>query len=208
MYITKQKLEKDFDIFPNYVVSNEYKDSVRVIKKIILHRETQLNVDEIKAQIRQGDDLKARTTELKREFDTVGIDYNVPIPQVSWNSELEKYDLESGFGRDALFDEVNQEYYIYTQIKYLKPKDSRSYRLSLNEPRAARFNKTQDYIYNISEEVESGLSATDSVIKRYMSRIGSTHSEHTQTEIVEAVQELTNQGKTLAKFKGYIILYK
>ena len=51
-------------------------------------------------------------TELKREFDTVGIDYNVPIPQVSWNSELEKYDLESGFGRDALFDEVNQEYYI------------------------------------------------------------------------------------------------
>ena len=111
MYITKKELERDFDIFPNYVVSNEYKNSVRVVKKIILHRETQLNVDEIKAQIRQGDDLKARTIELKLEFDTVGIDYNVPIPQVSWNSELQKYDLESGFGRDSLFDEVNQEYH-------------------------------------------------------------------------------------------------
>ena len=85
MYITKKELERDFDIFPNYVVSNEYKNSVRVVKKIILHRETQLNVDEKKAQIRQGDDLKARTIELKLEFDTVGIDYNVPIPQVSWN---------------------------------------------------------------------------------------------------------------------------
>tara|TARA_B100002019_G_scaffold3694_1_gene3063 strand:+ start:62 stop:1099 length:1038 start_codon:yes stop_codon:yes gene_type:complete len=204
MYITKQELERDFDLFPNYVVSDKYKNSVRVVGKIILHRETQLNVDETKAQIRQGDDLKARTTELKREFDTVGIDYNVPIPQVSLNSELKKYDLESGFGRDGLFDEVNQEHYIYTLIEYLKPEDARSYRLSLNEQRAARFNKTQDYIYNISQEVESGIiSATDSSIKEYMSRIGSTHSEHTKTEIVEAVQELTNQGKTLAKFKGY-----
>ena len=158
MYITKKELERDFDIFPNYVVSNEYKNSVRVVKKIILHRETQLNVDEIKAQIRQGDDLKARTIELKLEFDTVGIDYNVPIPQVSWNSELQKYDLESGFGRDSLFDEVNQEYYIYTVIEYLKSEDARSYRLSLNEQRAARYNKTQDYIYNISQEVQSGKS--------------------------------------------------
>ena len=204
MYITKKELERDFDIFPNYVVSNEYKNSVRVVKKIILHRETQLNVDEIKAQIRQGDDLKARTIELKLEFDTVGIDYNVPIPQVSWNSELQKYDLESGFGRDSLFDEVNQEYYIYTVIEYLKSEDARSYRLSLNEQRAARYNKTQDYIYNISQEVESGnVFATDSSIKDYMSRIGSTHSDSTKTEIVDAVQELTNQGKTLSKFKGY-----
>ena len=70
MYITKKELERDFDIFPNYVVSNEYKNIVRVVKKIILHRETQLNVDEIKAQIRQGDDLKARTIELKLEFET------------------------------------------------------------------------------------------------------------------------------------------
>ena len=204
MYITKKELERDFDIFPNYVVSNEYKNSVRVVKKIILHRETQLNVDEKKAQIRQGDDLKARTIELKLEFDTVGIDYNVPIPQVSWNPELNKYDLESGFGRDALFDEINQEDYIYTEIKYINPKDARSYRLSLNEQRAARYNKTQDYIYNISQEVESGnVFATDSSIKDYMSRIGSTHSDSTKTEIVDAVQELTNQGKTLSKFKGY-----
>ena len=36
-----------------------------------------------------------------------------------------------------------------------------------------------------------------------MSRIGSTHSDSTKTEIVDAVQELTNQGKTLSKFKGY-----
>ena len=198
MYITKQELENTKDDFHKYKVPSKFK-SIKVIGVVILNR-NQIVVDQNKSQIRKRDELHKRVDELQKSFDEIGVDYNEILPIVTKNSG--NYVLESGFGRDALFDEVGQEYYAYTLVEISDKKEERSFRVYLNEPRPSSPNKKEDIIYNLVEAVQS-KDIKKSEMNSWLRKVGSTRTSADETEIVESAKLLLGEKKSNRRYNSY-----
>ena len=101
-------------------------------------------------QIRVGDAIEKRGKRLAYSFSN-GVDWSAPFPVV-----FEKdgsYFLAEGFGRDAGFDNLNQDCWIYQVVK-VKPKHEVKTRLWLNRDLPSTPNTKLDIVHAAIEDVK------------------------------------------------------
>ena len=111
-------------------------------------------------QIRVGDAIEKRGKRLAYSFSN-GVDWSAPFPVVFEKDN--SYFLAEGFGRDAGFDNLNQDSWIYQVVK-VKPRHEVKTRLWLN----------RDLPFTPNTKLDIVEAAVEDVKKKYL-KVGKMH---------------------------------